>query len=610
VNLGPAAKSRAAALAAGILVFLIPFFVLAGPSWGLALYRLMQDGGCTILWLIAAGGIGWIAWKISGAKSESSLALVSTVALGLGIMSLLILALGVAGWMNRIWAIAIIAAGILIAFWAIYPRAKQWDAGQWFAQPADWAWLWIAPAAVAGVTALAACFPPGLLWGDEPNGYDVVEYHLQIPREWYEAGRIIPLHHNVFSYFPFNVEMHYMLAMFLHGGSWGPWSGMYLAQMMHGGFCVMAVCAVCALSGGGKKGALAGALTAVIPWTGLVGAVAYNEGGTLLFGILAIGWAIRASSWREFALAGVLAGFAAGSKFSIAPFVFVAVPFAVIATRPKLWSGCAMYLFAAILTLSPWLIRNWRWSGNPVFPEAMSILGQGHFSDSQAERWREAYWPDPKYRSSTGRASALWYEVLRDIRFGWVLFPLGIAAAIVGYRNRTIVCLLILLILQTGFWTVFTHLQSRFMVIAIPITALMVVQIDFRAWSALVSIAVVGLAGLSIGLLTQKMGRYLEMDHTQAPLIGRENLEGFRLFDTRQLKDDQSLDLIGDAGAFWYQIPMSRLNYKTVFDVDTSDPTKTIDQDWLAGMPKGAVVWRDDDEMKRFAKTYYGMSGK
>ena len=33
-----------------------------------------------------------------------------------------------------------------------------------------------------------------------------------------------------FSYFPFGVEMHYLLAMHLAGG---PWRGMYLAQLMH-----------------------------------------------------------------------------------------------------------------------------------------------------------------------------------------------------------------------------------------------------------------------------------------------------------------------------------------------------------------------------------------
>jgi hypothetical protein len=171
------------------------------------------------------------------------------------------------------------------------------------------------------------------------------------------------------------------------------------------------------------------------------------------------------------------------------------------------------------------------------------------------------------------------------------------------------VCLAVLLIFQATFWLAFTHLQSRFMVIAIPIVALMVARIDARGWTKLAAVAVVGMAALSVGVLTQKMWRYLDMDHTKVALIGRENLEGFRLFDTRQLKNGQSLDLIGDAGAFWYQIPMSQLHYKTVFDVDTSDHTKTIDQAWLAGMPGDAVVWKDEEEMKRFARTYFGMNG-
>ena len=55
---------------------------------------------------------------------------------------------------------------------------------------------------------------------------------------------------------------------------------------------------------------------------------------------------------------------------------------------------------------------------------------------------------------------------------------------------------------------------------------------------------------------------------------------------------------------------MSRLHYKTVFDVDTSDPNQSIDRAWLAGMPKNAVVWRDNEELKRFARTYYGIKSE
>ena len=610
MNVTAAVKSRAAAIVAGVLIFLVLFFGLAGPSWGLALYRILQDGGCAILWLGSAGGVGWMAWRGITRRTSAAakhIAVITCIGLGLGIMSLVILGLGLAGWMNQAWAIGIIAAGDLIAISAGLSIARKWDAGQWFGKPAGWLWVWIAPAAVAGVVALAACFPPGILWGDEPNGYDVVEYHLQVPREWYEMGRIGALHHNVFSYFPFNVEMHYLLAMELHGGFLGPWAGMYLAQMMHAGFIAATAWAVYALAGGGRRGIVASAMVVAVPWTGLLAPVAYNEGGTLLFGVLAIGWALRADSWRQFLLAGLFAGFAAGCKLSVAPLFFVGIPIAVLITRPKCRLGCAVFLLAASLAISPWLLRDWRWTGNPVFPEAMSVLGQDHFSNVQAERWREAYWPDAKYRNAAGHAESLWNEVFADVRFGWALFPLAIAAGVIGFHERSMRMLFILLVFQIIVWTAFTHLQSRFMVIVIPIIALMIVQLEKRGWLIACAASAIGMSCLSVNLMMQKMQRYLEMDHDKVALIGRENLEGFRLFDTRQLKDGQSLDLIGDACAFLYQIPMSRLNYKTVFDVDTSDVSKSIDQDWLAGMPKDAVVWRDDDEMKRFARTYYGM---
>ena len=114
---------------------------------------------------------------------------------------------------------------------------------RWLAGRARWGWLLLLGVPFVSVMTVGAMLPPYLLWTpDEPHGYDVVEYHLQVPREWYEAGRIIPLHHNVFSFFPFNVEMHYLLAMHLRGG---PWAGMYLATLMHGAMILLSVLAAC-----------------------------------------------------------------------------------------------------------------------------------------------------------------------------------------------------------------------------------------------------------------------------------------------------------------------------------------------------------------------------
>ncbi len=190
-------------------------------------------------------------------------------------------------------------------------------------------------------------------------------YHLQVPpREWYRSHVIIPLHHNVFSYFPFNVEIQYLLAMHLHGGSWAPWASMYLAQLMHAAMCAAAAWAVYGLAGGNKRGIAAGLLTVAVPWTGLLAPVAYNEGGTLLFGILAIGWAIRASRVREFLIAGLMAGFAAGTKLSVVPLICIGVPIVILIGRRAPWrnlfAGSVIYILVALLALSPWLIRKWR----------------------------------------------------------------------------------------------------------------------------------------------------------------------------------------------------------------------------------------------------------
>jgi hypothetical protein len=610
---------RGVALLVGSVFFLATLFGLAGPSWELALLRLTQDGACAIAWLTAAGGIGWLAWRVLRPSEDvrPSLALATCVAMGIGVMSLAILGLGLAGWLNRAWAIGMLVGGAAIAIAVAYVQTHKWDATAWLSGRVSWGWLWAAIAPVAGMMILGAFFPPGLLWGDEPNGYDVVEYHLQVPREWYEAGRIIPLSHNVFSYFPFNVEMHYLLAMYLHGGFWGPWAGMYLAQLMHAGVCAVTVLAVYGLCDSPKQGTIAALLVAATPWTALLGAVAYDDGGTLLFGILAIGWAMRARSWRGFVIAGAMAGWAAGTKLAIVPLLLVGVPLVLLVVR-RAMGGCAGYVLAALVVFSPWLIRNQIWAGNPVLPEAMSVLGKGQFSDVQAERWRQAYLPDKDHRTIEGHLSALATQALIDPRYGFALFPLGCAAMVLAYKRQAAVGLGILAVFQLVFWFFFTHLQSRFLVIEIPIIALLVAQIDDRRWLWLSTGAAVGIACVSCIVMGQKLNgneklmkpRFLHVDHelartTGVGVIGVENLRGMNLLDIDQLRENESLDLVGDARAFLYQIPMSRLHYKTVFDVDTSDAKQSIIEAWLAGMPTGARMWVDEPELNRFSRTYY-----
>jgi hypothetical protein len=595
--------SRGALLIAAGVIALVTYLALTWQLRQLAILSLIDEGLFAIGWLAGATGIGFAVLcgidrldKSERAERKVMLAFVTSAALGIGAISLIVLGLGLAGWFNRTWAIGILAAGWAVLVGQLLVRQGEVRVGDWFSKRMTWQWMWIMLAPLAAMTIVAAFLPPGLLWGDEPNGYDVVEYHLQVPREWYEAGKIEPLNYNVYSFMPFNVEMHYLLAMHLRGG---PWEGMYLAQLMHVIMCALAALAVYALAEGKAAGVIAGGLVAATPWTGLLAPVAYNEGGELLFGALAIGWLLRAKSRRDYLIAGAFAGLAAGVKLPMVPLLFVGLPLVVAVTRRSM-RGCILYLTTATLFFSPWLIRNFVWAHNPVFPELMDWLGQAHFSHVQVVRWHLANeLPDIRHQGIVGRLQALREQVLSDWRYGWILLPMGLLAWLlaIAMEKPAAIALGILLVFQTAIWLFFSHVQSRFMVMTIPISAMLIGQITDWRWITAGAAALIAMCGISTTLI------FMKLPH--ADVICPPDLDGMRPLVVGTLPADANVDLVGDAYIFCYQLPMTRLHYKTVFDVDTSDLDKSIIDDWLTGMPKDALMFVDKESLNRFARTYY-----
>jgi hypothetical protein len=529
---------------------------------------------------------------------------------------------------------------------------------------AGWGWLGLIVVPFAAAMTIGSMLPPGMLWSpDEPHGYDVVEYHLQVPREWYEAGRILPLHHNVFSYFPFNVEMHYLLAMHLRGG---PWAGMYLAQMMQGFFFVVAVIAACGVARRVHPPLIAALALASTPWIPQLGAIAYDEGGFVLFGLLSIGWAMRAIGGREqrlrcFALSGVFAGLACGVKLTAVPEVLLAVPFAAIVvllrrrgrpSSPALgtpgegWGGGSLDLdslsrsdarsinplptlprstgrgeegghpvrstwhsvagpvlcgILGLLLFSPWLIRTAVWShGNPVYPELTTVLGRGDFDDAQIQRWHNAHTARPNQRSLSARLHAGWSEVIANWQFGYLLIPAALAAIVLTFRDPQTQFLGILLLVLAIVWLFFTHLQSRFFILAAPVCALLIARLPMKAAVPLV----IAQAIIALVLLNQNMRPRIVPE-----ALGMEDLSPFTHLsflppEQEKQTENAPLALIGDERPFVYQGPMSLLTYRTVFDVkvDRGDlteafagPKSPAARQWLLISP---------DELKRFARTY------
>ena len=150
---------------------------------------------------------------------------------------------------------------------------------------------------------VAAMLPPYLLWTpDEPHGYDAVEYHLQGPlREVVrEAGRIVPLHHNVFSYLPFNVEMHYLLADAPTRRSLGGHA--YRAVFVHAAFIALSILAAGERSPGDWAKSRIAPVVADIDDRRHPAMLTRNwvqrdrlrGSGFLFFGVLSIGWTLIA----------------------------------------------------------------------------------------------------------------------------------------------------------------------------------------------------------------------------------------------------------------------------------------------------------------------------
>jgi hypothetical protein len=385
---------------------------------------------------------------------------------------------------------------------------------------------------------------------------------------------------------------------------------------MHVAHVVLSVLAVYGLASSftGKKVAIAAAvLAASVPWLTLLAPVGYNEGGLLLYGALAVGWALRGAratgraALVRFAVAGAMAGFACGVKLTAVPMLLAAVPVAVVVAFPRHVVHLAAYVLVGSVVFAPWALRNLAWTGNPVFPEGMRLLGPAHFSPTQVERWERAHSPREDQRSVPVRLRAVGTEVVGNWRFGYVALPLGLVALGFGVRERRVRVLAVLLVLFVLFWVSLTHLQGRFFVIAVPVVALLVASVEWRRATTVLAVIACVSAIVSWALVHL---HFVEQLHARArvDVIGMEDLSFVHPPAVKRLPEGATLSLVGEAKAFVFHHPMSALRYRTVFDVDPAAGPDVVSM-WRGRTDRLPGEWEliNPDELRRFADTYWGI---
>ncbi|HXU64099.1 MAG TPA: hypothetical protein VN962_20510 [Polyangia bacterium] len=264
-----------------------------------------------------------------------------------------------------------------------------------------------------------------------PSAMDATVYHLRIPKEFLATGSW-NVNDVTQSYYPLNVEMLYLVGLAIGGPT--------LAALLHCALGAAAVLTACAWTrqlgddeGAAVWAALSLGMTALFTWESTS---AFIDLGTALWCSLALLWAARArGGGAERVLAGLLAGFAAGSKLTGALVGVLACATALmVAPRGKRRAALGQALVVGVVCLAcvlPWYLRDWQLTGNPIYPVAWRWLG-GPSDPTKIIALSTKY----GYGRSVGHLLLAPFELLaRSDEFdqGWSVGPALVALAPLGF---------------------------------------------------------------------------------------------------------------------------------------------------------------------------------
>lgn len=413
--------------------------------------------------------------------------------LGLGAMLTLTQLLGVSGLLFvRLIAMVPLVVGLLLLAHRL--RTSRAEYGQ--IRPSL---PWLAALPALGVLLVASCSPPGWLWSSEAGGYDVLSYHLQLPRDWIGQGRFWPVEHNVYSYLPGYMEGAFAQIIVAMGAGSKPaamiasdGAPLIACQFLHAWVTVIAAMltasagtSMCRRTGAQAPhlcGAIAGAVVLATPWSVVTGSMAYNEMGViaLFASAMVVAMEHKVKPVRRGLVAGVLVGAACGCKPTALLFAAPVVGLTLVWTTDRrfwitlLWSSC----LGGLVMLLPWLVRNALAGGNPVFPQLTGLFGSAHWSNEQVARYASGHTFEGSFIDAlkllvvgdpNDPASSSTHVVHRGLLHPqWsLLAPMAVialgSALVIRRTHRFAALLAISLLVQLGVWLTLTHVQSRFL---------------------------------------------------------------------------------------------------------------------------------------------------
>lgn len=616
-----------------------------GSSWGNLSQRIVPAAlaGFIIAAAFAAGKLLLRGFKLAAGLDRTTRFALSG-GIGLSLVSLFTLTFGLAG---LLWQSLFVAAALIVICLECY---LQWRERK---HPADSiqgsmsvptsegnvSYRWLAGICLAISIPFLFYMCLGSLL--PPTDFDVKEYHLGGPKEYFLAGRIHFLPHNVYTSFPFLTEM-LLLAGMVVQGDWE--SGALVGQAVLMAFApitALGVAAVARRIGGDAAGWLAALVYLTIPWTYRISIIAYTEGALCCYVVLTLLtfllWRerrqLQGSTWETTGtiLLGMFAGNAVATKYP--GMILVVIPFAVFGfitlirtpgiSLKKVAYPCLLYVAGVLITFGPWMLKNIAETGNPVYPLLYSIFGGVDWNTELQAKWK------------AGHPSLLLHPGWNDLR--GVLFandwqsPLLFGFAPLAFlqpRRRAVLEVAGYAAVLLACWYLFTHRIDRFWV---PMNSVMAVLAGcglaaILGWSRTVqtpapsgdpkkktsrsvqrAVTVDGMALLRNGVLLTLVGVSLFYNFVfiMTPLSGynaylldyalarkRTETRSVTMVDSLNLPEGSKVLFVGEAELFDAKFPYA---YCTVFD-------QNLLELWTAekSAPNAWTVHSRDEILRKF----------
>ena len=429
-----------------------------------------------------------------------------------------------------------------------------------------------------------------------PLDFDVREYHLGGPKEFFQNGHISFLPHNVYTSFPFLTEMLSLLGMILCD-DW--YEGAHAGKLIISAFAPLTTLAVFAAARRwfGELAAWCAALIHIsTPWTYRISIIAYAEGGLTFYlfaSLLAVLLTLEStrdsrarpdgdsagllappcSSWLL--LCGLLAGSGMACKYPGVLQVVIPLGVALLwltsdpkrkGTAKRVLKSGLLYSAGVLIAVGPWLLKNLCETGNPVYPLLQSIFHGVDWTPTLEENWKGAH--SPAHYDPVDFFIKLFDVTLKSDWLSPLLFSLA-PFALLGPRSKRLAKGLWLYVAFLFLsWWVFTHRLDRFWIPMIPVVA--VLAGAGVAWSRDVvwhrgSLTVLSVCCLfNLGFISTTacgLNEWLrELNDTRKEATLKSLATMNEMLDSSKVK----ILMVGEAQIFDARFP---LIYNTVFDI-------------------------------------------